>query len=289
LAPPEPRRADYAARVEALSITDPIKKERALGVAEAEFGRAHALWKEKLDMAGDAAVAWVVANPGQSVELMPRPMWHAMDPRQQIAIRDAAKKAGKVESSPQTVETWWRLKQMAVSTDPKVREQFAAIRPIDLIGKLPDGEVKEILNLVAAVKTGDPAKMTTLISPQEHVNNYKRSIGIDPTPGDDKSKNEKNAAFDYQAQRRFNEAERIKGKPLDYDERKKILESLVIGVPGTGGWFGARVPVAKMRLSDVPAKDRTEIIDAMRAKNKTITDEAIIDLFVKRQTQGGAR
>jgi hypothetical protein len=131
------------------------------------------------------------------------------------------------------------------------------------------------------VRKGDGGDLTHVQTINEMVNSALLQMGIDPTPKPDSSSNS-DAAKAAKLHRAFQDEltafEAAKGKKATPQEAQKVLDGVVkTGVQG--GWFSADKPVFLLEAGDVPAKDREQIIAAIRKTGGIPTDDRVLEVY----------
>ncbi|MBX3502791.1 MAG: transglycosylase SLT domain-containing protein [Alphaproteobacteria bacterium] len=289
--PPEPRRADYLARVDALGIADPQERQKYVGVAEAEFGRAHALWKERMDKALDDAVAWVGANPGQALEAMPAAMWLALDPKQQASIRDLSKKVAKGTDTDDD-EAYYALHRMATSDNANERAAFAALNLLTFRAKLSKSSFDKFVGMQGDIRKGDPdGNITgerTLRQMQDDA--LRGVLGLDPTPKKGTDAAKRVAAFRRAVDFEVARSTREKGKKLTLEETQAIVDRLAKPVSGTSGFFGSDKARFEVTVDKVP-REMVATWDKVFAAEKVagVTDDLKVAMFAATQMEPDLR
>lgn len=235
--------------------------------------------KQREDEAVAAAQAALVQNGGNFAAL-PNDLRAAIPPGQFDNIMTfAGKIAGGVP-----VQTNWDL-YYALKRDPQV---LAGTNLGALRDKLGDTEFKQLINEQQDIRQGKTDDLTRLRNGKDVLNQMMREAGIDPTPKDTDKEGAAVVGRIWNAfENRVREREQATGKKLSTDEQKAIAGQLFSTVQiDRSLWFNKDAPAAAVGPAQrvaVPDTDRKQIIEALRARGRPVTDDAIQSLYRQRR------
>jgi len=202
--------------------------------------------------------AYSLLRQGKDVPISVR---NAMDPHAALTLEK--------HLAGEKVQTDWKtyndLRRQAVS-DPAGFAQRDLYKDFD---KLHPKEREALLDLQGkAIKGGDDIKDVATLSQQLSTAHNLLKFS--------KSDQEKKGLFDRAAQDAITEEQKTRGRKLNFEERQKVIDILMVE-GDTNGWFpggGARyyqvqgTDRAKSFNIEVPASDRAEIVRSWVAKHK---------------------
>jgi hypothetical protein len=216
--------------------------------------------------------AYALIREGKNVPLGLR---NAMDPHAALTLEK--------HMVGEKVQTDWKtyndLRRQAVS-DPSGFAQRDLYKDFD---KLHPKEREALLDLQGkAIKGGDDIKEVATLSEQLGTAHNLLKFG--------KSDQEKKGLFDRAAQDAITEEQKTRGRKLNFEERQKVIDKLMVE-GDTNGWLpggGARyyqvqgTDRAKSFTVEVPASDRAEIVKTWVATHKKQpTNEDIQRIYQK--------
>ncbi|MBF8177804.1 transglycosylase SLT domain-containing protein [Herminiimonas contaminans] len=186
-----------------------------------------------------------------------------------------------------------RAKGQAVATDWGVyydlRRDDDLLKSVNLYalkGKLGDAEFKQLVTEQENIRTGKSESTTATRSATQILNSYLTQAGIDPTPKPSTSA-DSDAARVGRAMRAqqdaISQAESVKGGKLTAAEVEKVTAGIFTNVTIKGTWFGTNsTPKFNVKSTDtivVPDADRAQIVAALTATKRPVTEAMILDMY----------
>lgn len=268
-------------------------------VQDATMQRIEHEWsvKKAVDQETERKTLIDVANTldrSRNVAAVPVKVWSNLEPGQRSAFRSYVKQlteAGEVVNNP--VE-YYRLRSMAVDPDPKVREQFKALRLTDKINVLGKTQFETLVDLQASMKGGDIKAETRIadgfLTNDQIVKNKLLGAGIDSTPDPLKNPEQAKSVADFYAEVDRQVRGLNKEKPTNA-EIEKIVDDLLVSKVSQkgGGWLAAfpgGQPVYDQQkrqfeiLAEIPAAKRQQIEAALRAAGKATSTTNIVQTWM---------
>lgn len=235
--------------------------------------------KQREDETVAAAQAALIQNGGNFAAL-PNDLRAAIPPGQ---FNNLMTYAGKIAGGV-PVQTNWDL-YYALKRDPQV---LAGTNLGALRDKLGDTEFKQLVNEQQDIRQGKTEDLTRLRNGKDVLNQMMREVGIDPTPKDTDKEGAAVVGRIWNAfEARVREREQATGKKLSTDEQKAIAGQLFSTVQiDRSLWFNKDAPAAAVGPTQrvaVPDTDRKQIIEALRARGRPVTDDAIQSLYRQRR------
>jgi len=212
--------------------------------------------------------------------------WMTMGNRERSALQSQAKNIRERRDPETNLTTYYDL--MSLASNPQTSNEFVRENLLLYRHELSQGDFKKIVDMQASLQKGDDKMLSGIRSSMQIATDAMSSAGIDK-----KKKPELYAEF----MRRMDE-EKIRyqertGKPPGTEEIQRIADELTIKgkVPGTGWFFedkkfkfelepGQQI---RMNFKQIPRKDKLEIEEVLRAKGVPITEDAVLDLYIKGQ------
>ncbi|MEC5161723.1 MULTISPECIES: transglycosylase SLT domain-containing protein [unclassified Janthinobacterium] len=277
---PIPSQQDVHDRIRAQLGADP--DPRLLQAALAEGTRQYTDFMGNRKVQGEnatqAAYQALMQNKGNVPALSPDIKADVMQyaPDKWDSVMAFGDKIGK----GQTVQTDWAL-FYKLKTDTAV---LGATNLMALRDKLGDTEFKSLTEEQQNLLTGKVGDTTRLRSTHDVVNQYIREIGIDPTPRDTDAAGAKTVGKIWSTvEKRLSEAEKVAGRKLKSEEVTTVLSKLftTVGV-NRSWWFDGTKSAVMLGEGDkvaVPSADREQVIAALRARNKPVNENSILDLY----------
>lgn len=271
---------------EAAEIQDPQRREKTLQ----SIRQNHALVMEaqREREAGAADQAWQLVGQGRRV---PELTLLQMDGKSRVQLQDYLRERAKQAASGEKVNTDWE-------TYIDLRTRLAAGEQVDLrpyATKLAGPQLEQLLD--TQTKAADPKspKQDSMLTDEQRIGAALVGLGIDRRKNPDEA-----GRFTAEIDRRVRaESAARGGKDLTADEKQKVIDSVTMDKVYVDEWGrdpekplslltpdqmgkayvksgGRNVP-----LASVPATDRQQIIQALRAVGRQPTEQAIVDLYLR--------
>lgn len=177
---------------------------------------------------------------------------------------------------------YYELKTLAASDKNSfIKENLMEYRHI-----LADAEFKDLTNLQGQMSKNDP-------NADVHLNGYRTSTQIVSdtlmSAGvNTRSKNTKDmqkvATFRRMVDENVQILQEQTGKKAKPEDVQKIADNLLINtIVKGGGWFGmdAKKKIFEIQYKDVPQQDRADITRELRKRNRPVTEQAILQYYLK--------
>lgn len=198
---------------------------------------------------------------------------------------------------------YYTLKTMAAT--PEFREKFLRTNLAEYRPLLGDSEFKEMVNLQTSLRYGkSDTELDGYRTKSQIIDGTLAGLGIDTTPNVSKSKGAKEAEkvnnFRKLVDDQLSALQQQTGKKASNKEVQAIVDRLIIegSVPGSGfkGFFETKKRVFELAPGEaiesenqelisyggIPAEDRAKIIEALKANGRAVTDEAILNLYLRK-------
>lgn len=277
---------------EAAKIQDPARREKTL----TQIKNNHALVKEaQREVEAKASDdAWQLFAQGKKI---PEAVLAQMDGRNRVQLQEAQRVRADRLAAGKAVKT-----DMLTYID--VREKLAAGEKVNLRAyteKIAPAQMEQLLDIQsAASKAG--VKQDSMLTDEGRINSALISLGID------KKKNPETAVLlTNEIDRRVRVASAVKGgKDLTADEKQAIVDRVVMDKVYVDEWGrDPQKPLALLKpeevgkayvrvngkdvpLSVVPPLDRRQITQALQATGQLVTEQAIVEMFLRGQRKPGA-
>lgn len=274
-APAKPTLADIDAQLQSNPAI--AGNPARLKLAREEAARQFKMQEDAINQRGEDAVAeaqkQLIANGGNYAGL-PASVRNSLPPGK---VDDVIGFAGRI-SKGAPIETDWSL-YYELKTDPA---KLQATNLMAFRSKLGDAEFKALVSQQEDLRSGKD--MTRLRSFGDVLNQYMREAGIDPTPKDTDTTGAAKVGRIWSAfEARVREREQAKGSKLTPEEIQKTAAQLFTKVGISGLLWDSEKPAVMLAADDkitkIPDEDRTQIIEALRANRRPVTEQNIIALF----------
>jgi len=274
----------------AAEIQDPQRREKTL----LSIRQNHAMVKEaqREREAGAADQAWQLVGQGRRV---PELTLLQMDGRARVQLQDYLRERAKQAASGEKVKTDWE-------TYIDLRTKLAAGEQVDLrpyTTRIAGPQMEQLLDIQTKAKDPKSPKQDSMFTDEQRINNALQGLGIDRHS---KNKAQQDAAGQFAAEvdRRVRAESAAKGgKDLTADEKQRVIDGITMDKVYVDEWGrDPEKPLAlltpdqlgkayvksggrEVKLSSVPAADREAIIRGRRARGLPVTEQAIVDTYVK--------
>jgi hypothetical protein len=267
----------------AAEITDPKRREKTLQQVKQNHVMVREAQREVEERASDAA--WQAFAKGAKI---PESTLVQMNGRERAQLVEAQRTRADRLAAGRPVKT-----DMATYID--VREKLARGERVDLRGyteKIGTAQMEQLLDIQAAARK--PGKQDDMLTDEQRINVALRGLGIDP-----KKKPDEAGRVMTEIDRRVRAASSAKGdKPLTPDEKQKIVDDVAKDTVYVSEFFTdpqkpvalltpeeqakayVRVDGRNVPVSSVPASDRRQIIAALRATGRPVSEQNIVQLYV---------
>jgi len=207
----------------------------------------------------------------------------------------ADQKARRIEAQGDTVKTDFAAWQQAYS-------QIAAGKPVDLLLYREKVSMADLKSLEQMKGKGSGGTQDSMLTDQD------RMLKSKPATLDPKTNPEGYGRYVYEIDRRVRQASTDAGnKPLTATEKQKIIDDvakdtvfvsefgrdpqkpLVLLQPDELKNAYVTVNGQEVKLSTIPMNDRQQIIDSLRRKGESISEQAIAEVYLRRKPQSAPR
>lgn len=272
---------------EAKKIKEPKLRDAVTDRIKDHFNTQRAAENERREK--QYQVASNIVEQTKNRDEIPPDLWMALSLPERNAL-DA--RAAQLREGIPPVTDWndyYNLKTMASSS--ATRSEFLQINMLTYRPKMADSEFKELVNLQTELRNGNDKTLDGYRTSAMIVNDTLAAAGIDPTP-----KPGKPAAKDVNEFRRLvdmqiEQQQKLTGRKVTNDDVQSIVDNLIVkgSVEGSGifGMFKTKKRAFQVEegetlaidKSDIPVGERAKIIAALERAGRTVTDEAIVNLY----------
>lgn len=212
-----------------------------------------------------------VAANGGDWEDIPSSVVAAMDPKSRIDLKEYMKAGGNVQTD---YKVWTDLRFKTV-------QELAAIdNPLEYRPFLNDADYKALVSSIEGARkaiTSQNAAVASGVSVQTELSLVK-STAEQAGANNDKKMYQFTSSYDARVNQLMSEL----GREPTLNEKRKVLADLTkeVVLEDTFLWFDSSKP-AWMFIDDIPETDRADIEYVLKLNGLPVTDEAIIDMYVK--------
>jgi hypothetical protein len=226
------------------------------------------------DQADAADKAWDILAKTKSLSTVPIGVLNRMDGKVRIALEREAQNIAAGVGVKTDPNVYYDLKIMAV----KEPERFQSTDLRQFFPSLDEADREHFINLQHPDKIKEAATLEQQLANMH--DQMKWGSG-------DK---EKKGRFDRTITLAIDDAQREKGKPLNYKERQELIDRMVISGEVLSGKFYLPDPNkrlyeiygtedAKRFSPDIPKDERQKIESALKRKGVKVTEEEVVRLF----------
>lgn len=260
--------------------------------------------KERADREQEQATlkgVYDTLDKSHDVSAIPPGVWANMEPGQRSAARSYAEHLAKGVGIETDFPTYYGLMQQAAH-DP---ETFATLNLLTYRAKIGDTELKQLTEMQGSIVKGDRAQadkqgLGDFRTHEQLVNDSLNLYGIDPKEeGKNTVAGKAIAQLRGMLDARVSALSNMTGKKPTNDDVQKTLDQILsttTDVPGSwwniwpGGKAGPFGTDSKrlidLTIEDVPALDKQQISDALKRKNRPISDATILSMYIDRKARG---
>lgn len=220
----------------------------------------------------------IYAKTGR-VSAIPAALWEKMDGKVQLALKKDAQTAAEGKLPKTDWDKYYELRQQAIS-DP------AAFARRDLRAEFPHLGKSERESLID-LQTKKPAELREVQTLDTQINATLVPLGL--------SRADTAQATDA-IRRAIDTEQRMAGKQLPPEARQKIIDRMLIeGEVIRGRWYLSDpnrrlyqvTPAERAQFkANIPERYTAQIVEALRATGRPVTDENIIDLYNQTKRAG---
>ncbi|MCW5738197.1 MAG: hypothetical protein KIS73_29010 [Enhydrobacter sp.] len=264
---------------------DPVRMRANQAVIESEYTKSKAIVQAGKDKLYADLQDWMSKSGpggGPAVTMPPATIMSQLTYEQQNSVERQINRNIEGKKAKTDQGAWYALQSGLTSDNANVREMWAGTNLMQFREHLSDQDFQELAKLQAEVRKGGGKYLTEAQTINQMVNSTLLQLGIDPTPKPDTSPTgdaAKAAKFHRAFQDELTTFETNKGKKATPQEVQGIIDGLV-KAGAKSGWFNQTdVPVFMLGPADVPAKDRTDIIAAIRKAGGVPTEERVVEVY----------
>jgi hypothetical protein len=222
-----------------------------------------------------------------SVSQIPPGQWAAMDKSQRDSLTTYARDIAEGNHIPTDWNTYYQLKTKA--SNPETRKAFEREDLTKYRGKLGPTEYKELIGAQASLREGKTdKKLDGYLTHKQIVDDTLAGISIDPTPKPGTAAKQV-AEFRRMVDTEITARQTQTGKEATNEEVQQIVDNLIVkGRVPVKNWFDDEKHRFQLKpgesliiedVNEVPAAERKEIEDRLRAKGKSVSDDNILRVF----------
>lgn len=276
---------------DAAKITDPQRREKALTQIRNNYALVKQAEQEVENRASDQA--WQLFSQNKKI---PEALLGQMSGRERAQLQESQRVRAERLAAGTPVKT-----NMLTYLD--LREKLARGEKVDLRAyteKIGSSDMEKLIDIQTTVSKGGP-KQDSMMTDEQRINTALVGLGID-------KKNDPDAAVRITSEidRRVRAASLEKGgKDLTADEKQSIVDRVVLDKVYVDEWGrDPQKPISLLtpeelqnayvsvggknyKLSSVPATDRRQIIQALKATGQTPTEQAIVEMYLAAKNQKG--
>lgn len=281
---------------DASGITDPQRREKVITRIKQDHALVREAQREREEKAADTA--WQLFAQGKKI---PEAVLAGMDGRGRVQLQEAQRARAERALAGKPVKTDW-------NTYIDLRERIAAGEKITLQAyteKIGPAQMEQLLDIQTA-RRATGARQDSMMTDHQRIEAAITGLGLDV------KKNKEHAAqagmLTAEIDRRVRAASAAKGdKQLTPDEKQAIVDGVVLDKVYVDTWGrdeqrpvvtltpdeqkSAYVSVGgrNVLVSSVPQQDRMQIIEALRAVGRPVTEQAVVELYLRGKTNTEAK
>lgn len=273
---------------EAAKISDPARREKTITQIRSNHALVREAQVEQEKKFSDAA--WQLVGQGKRV---PEAILASMDGKERVQLQDhlrAVAERGPVQPKTDPKDHARLIDMMLNDPEAFKKERLAA-------AKLSPTDLEQMAAKQQALRSGGD-KQDTMLTDDQRVNGALVGAGID-------AKKQPEAAYQVRLEvdRRVRAESSAKGgKQLTGDEKQRVVDSVLLDKVFVNEWgTDPQKPLALLKpeelgkayvtvggkdvpLSTVPMTDRAEIIRARRSRGLPVSEQAIVETYLKAKT-----
>lgn len=230
---------------------------------------------------------------------IPTELWAQLSFRERESVTNIIKHNAKGTEAVTDQQHWYEIQRGLSSADPAERQKWADYDLWQSKDKLDNKDLQELAKMQGVVRKGDPDKQTTHVrNINQLVDDTLLKLKIDSTPKAGSNDATKAYKFRRAVQDQISALEATQpGKKATIEQQQKIVDAMAMEiVTKKGRLWDSTKPRYDFTIKDVPAEDKTNIIDALTRKNaaeaaatktqpKAISESDIIDAFARKNAQ----
>ena len=224
-----------------------------------------------------------------SIDSIPKEDWVRFSQSERAGLKSYAENRSKGTQPETSWPDYYELKTMAAGDKSK----FNNVNLMTYRGKMADAEFKELVGLQTGSRGGKPDEklLDGYRTDSMIVNDSLKAAGYEPNPKKGSRDAESVAKFRATVDMQMRQMQERTGKKASNEDVQRIVDNLLVEVvtkpgmifdtkkrafeldPGEGG---------AVKIDDVPKIERRMIEDALRRRNKPITESAILELYTRK-------
>jgi|GEM_PF-2706903 len=230
---------------------------------------------------------------------IPTELWAQLSFRERESVTNIIKHNAKGTEAVTDQQHWYEIQRGLTSADPVERQKWADYDLWQSKDKLDNKDLQELAKMQGVVRRGDPDKQTTHVrNINQLVDDTLLKLRIDSTPK--AGSNDATKAYEFRrfVQDQITALEATQpGKKATTEQQQNIIDRAALDIVMKKGrlWDDTK-PRYALTIKDIPAEDKTKIIDALTRKNaaeaaatktqpKAISESDIIDAFARKNAQ----
>jgi len=274
-------------REQARAIDDPQLRDQVMQRIEHEASVRAVADREQEEQT--LTNAYNILDKTHDVRNIPPATWANLPGSARSALRGYAEHLARGTPVDTDLPTYYALMEQA-ATDP---ETFVAQNLLNYRHKLGEGEFKQFAQMQASLRTGDRKAAEKVLddfrTEKGVIDETLSRAGLDPNPGkDDKDGRGQIARFHGLVADEVRRVQDITKRKVSNEEVEAIATRILGQQITTKGWFWDTTKRAiEATVSDVPAADREQIVDALRRHGQPVTDDSVLDVWLKGRIRRG--
>lgn len=221
-------------------------------------------------------------NPTSATSRPPPEIWNQLPYTKQQSIDATIAHNLKGTVTVTDDQVWGEIHRGITSADPAVRAEWAQKPLWEYKRFLSSSDFQELSRMQGEARKGDPNKQLTRIqNASQMIDDTLQALGVKTTPSASKGEAEKANSFRRLAQQQITAFEVEQKREATAEEQRKIIDRLAMPTfLGKGFWGGDNTkPAYEVKITDVPATERAKIVEALKSVGRSVTDDAIVDLY----------
>lgn len=220
-------------------------------------------------------------NPTAATSRPPPEIWNQLPYTKQQSIDATIAHNLKGTVTVTDDQVWGEIHRGITSADPAVRAEWAQKPLWEYKRFLSSSDFQELSRMQGQARMGDPNKeLTHVQTANQMIDDTLQTLGVDARPSAGKSEAEKANNFRRLAQQQITAFEVEQKRKSTAEEQRKIIDRLAMPTFLGKGWFGdSTKPAYEIKITDLPAGEKEKIVEALKSVGRSVTDDAIVDLY----------
>lgn len=227
---------------------------------------------------------------------IPRNIWNKFTVAEKSSLASYAKNKREGKDVVTDWESYYDLKTMA--STPETKNKFLQTNIMTMRDKLGNTEFKELINLQASLRKGDPKAEKLLDgyrTDSDIIHTSLKEAGINPSAKPGSAQAVQVSQFKRSLDQKVISFQEATGKkPNSKDLQGMVDELMVKSISSKGIFFDSKKRLFELEpgqkpsveFSDIPSSERNKIESVLRARKIPVTEDRIVSLY-NRKLSGG--